>query len=166
MNWIAQGSPSGAIPIGRLTAGQPAMFASAVKTGWLSGAGWSSGNATCGAVGNAIMSQSARTRRTARRASSRERLLRSIGVDTILIGGTKTNICCESTARDALQASDGQLSRLRAEAQALTDLLGHGVANQGPGIVDALEVDPGYEAALGAALGDEVWQRIQSTIQQ
>ena len=62
----------------------------------------------------------------------------------------------ESTARDALQASDGQLSRLRAEAQALTELLGHGVANQGPGIVDALEVDPGYEAALGAALGDDL----------
>ena len=28
--------------------------------------------------------------------------MRSIGVDTILIGGTKTNICCESTARDAM----------------------------------------------------------------
>ena len=35
-------------------------------------------------------------------ASSLERLLRSIGVDTILIGGTKTNVCCESTARDAM----------------------------------------------------------------
>ncbi len=35
-------------------------------------------------------------------ASPLERLLRSIGVDTILIGGTKTNICCESTARDAM----------------------------------------------------------------
>ncbi len=35
-------------------------------------------------------------------ASSLERLLRSIGVDTILISGTKTNVCCESTARDAM----------------------------------------------------------------
>ena len=24
------------------------------------------------------------------------------GVDTILIGGTKTNVCCESTGRDAM----------------------------------------------------------------
>jgi len=62
----------------------------------------------------------------------------------------------ESTARDALQASDAQLSRLRAEAQALTELLGHGEARHGPGIVDALDVDPGYEAALGAALGDDL----------
>ncbi len=38
----------------------------------------------------------------------------------------------------------------------MTELLGHGVASQGPGIVDALDVDPGYEAALGAALGDDL----------
>lgn len=35
-------------------------------------------------------------------ASSLERILRNIGVDTILIAGTKTNVCCESTARDAM----------------------------------------------------------------
>ena len=35
-------------------------------------------------------------------ASQLERLLRSSGIDTLLIGGTKTNICCESTARDAM----------------------------------------------------------------
>jgi ureidoacrylate peracid hydrolase len=35
-------------------------------------------------------------------SSPLERLLRSIGVDTVLIGGTKTNVCCESTARDAM----------------------------------------------------------------
>ena len=35
-------------------------------------------------------------------SSSLERTLRGIGVDTILIAGTKTNICCESTARDAM----------------------------------------------------------------
>ncbi|MBT7294147.1 MAG: chromosome segregation protein SMC [Rhodospirillaceae bacterium] len=62
----------------------------------------------------------------------------------------------ESTARDTLQVSDAQLSRLRAEAQALTELLGHSEARHGPGIVDALDVDPGYEAALGAALGDDL----------
>ena len=35
-------------------------------------------------------------------SSSLERLLRSIGIDTVLIAGTKTNVCCEATARDAM----------------------------------------------------------------
>lgn len=35
-------------------------------------------------------------------SSGLERLLRSLDVDTLLIAGTKTNICCESTARDAM----------------------------------------------------------------
>lgn len=35
-------------------------------------------------------------------SSSLERVLRNLGVDTILIGGTKTNVCCESTGRDAM----------------------------------------------------------------
>jgi len=35
-------------------------------------------------------------------SSSLEPLLESLGIDTLLIAGTKTNICCESTARDAM----------------------------------------------------------------
>ncbi len=35
-------------------------------------------------------------------SSPLERLLRSLGIDTVLIGGTKTNVCCESTARNAM----------------------------------------------------------------
>lgn len=35
-------------------------------------------------------------------ASSLERILRSLGVDTVLVAGTKTNVCCDSTARDAM----------------------------------------------------------------
>jgi ureidoacrylate peracid hydrolase len=35
-------------------------------------------------------------------SSGLERLLRSLGIDTVLIAGTKTNICCEATARDAM----------------------------------------------------------------
>ena len=38
----------------------------------------------------------------ARGSSSLERVLRDLGVDTVLIAGTKTNVCCESTARDAM----------------------------------------------------------------
>lgn len=35
-------------------------------------------------------------------SSSLERWLRSRNIDTLLIAGTKTNVCCESTARDAM----------------------------------------------------------------
>jgi ureidoacrylate peracid hydrolase len=35
-------------------------------------------------------------------SSPLERVLRDLGVDSILIAGTKTNVCCESTARDAM----------------------------------------------------------------
>ncbi len=35
-------------------------------------------------------------------SSSLERVLRSLGVDTVLIAGTKTNVCCDSPGRDAM----------------------------------------------------------------
>jgi ureidoacrylate peracid hydrolase len=35
-------------------------------------------------------------------ASTLERVLRNQGIDTLLIAGTKTNVCCEATARDAM----------------------------------------------------------------
>lgn len=35
-------------------------------------------------------------------SSQLERVLRGRGIETLLIGGTKTNVCCESTARDAM----------------------------------------------------------------
>jgi ureidoacrylate peracid hydrolase len=35
-------------------------------------------------------------------SSPLERMLRGAGIDTILVAGTKTNVCCESTARDAM----------------------------------------------------------------
>lgn len=40
-------------------------------------------------------------------SSSLERVLRSLRIDTLLIAGTKTNICCESTARDAMMMDFG-----------------------------------------------------------
>ena len=35
-------------------------------------------------------------------SSTLERVLRGTGIDTVLVAGTKTNVCCESTARDAM----------------------------------------------------------------
>ena len=35
-------------------------------------------------------------------SSNLAEVLRSRGIDTLLVGGTVTNVCCESTARDAM----------------------------------------------------------------
>ena len=35
-------------------------------------------------------------------SSQLERILRAGGIDNVLISGTKTNVCCEATARDAM----------------------------------------------------------------
>ena len=35
-------------------------------------------------------------------ASTLERVLRNLGVDTVLVAGTKTDVCCDCTARDAM----------------------------------------------------------------
>src|SRR5690606_11872916 len=59
-------------------------------------------------------------------------------------------------ARPALQEIESQLNRLEAEAQTLSRILNAGGTSQWPSIVDALKVAPGYETALGAALGDDL----------
>jgi chromosome segregation protein len=63
-------------------------------------------------------------------------------------------------ARDTFQAADGAATRLKAEADGLRAALdggksgGKGDAARTP-ILDQLRVEPGWEAALGAALGEE-----------
>ena len=53
-------------------------------------------------------------------SSSLERVLRSRGIDTVLIAGTKTNVCCESTARDAMMM-DFKVTMLSDCCAALSD---------------------------------------------
>lgn len=53
-------------------------------------------------------------------SSSLERLVRSLGRDTLLLAGTKTNICVESTARDAMML-DFRVVVLSDATAALTD---------------------------------------------
>jgi len=57
-----------------------------------------------------------------RGASGLEAFLRQRGIDTLLVAGTMTNVCCESTARDAMQlgfrtvmVSDANAARSDAE---------------------------------------------------
>lgn len=61
-------------------------------------------------------------------SSQLERILRSLGIDTLLICGTKTNVCCESTARDAMMldfkvvmVSDGTAALSEEEHRATLD---------------------------------------------
>ena len=62
----------------------------------------------------------------------------------------------ESAARDALQAPEAALSQLAAEETALARLLASETSGIWPPLVDAVTVEHGLEAALGAALGDDL----------
>ncbi|HUH83574.1 MAG TPA: chromosome segregation protein SMC [Stellaceae bacterium] len=59
-------------------------------------------------------------------------------------------------ARAPLQALETRRTKLRAEIQALTELLAAAGDKRWPPILDAVAVEPGFEAALGAALGDDL----------
>jgi chromosome segregation protein len=62
----------------------------------------------------------------------------------------------EAAARAPLEAAEREVQRIAAEAAALTKLLRRGSQDLWPPVIDALRVQPGYEAALAAALGDDL----------
>ncbi|WOI55750.1 chromosome segregation protein SMC [Palleronia sp. LCG004] len=65
----------------------------------------------------------------------------------------------EAEARAARSEIEGELGAIRAEAAALEKLVARG-DDAGDQLVDALSVAPGYEAALGAALADDLRARV------
>jgi chromosome segregation protein len=62
----------------------------------------------------------------------------------------------EAAARDALQAPEAVHGRLAAEETALAGLLASETSEMWPPLIDAVAVEHGLEAALGAALGDDL----------
>lgn len=62
----------------------------------------------------------------------------------------------EAAARGPMQAAEQQMQRLSAEAKALTNLLRPAASDLWPPLIDSVKVQPGYEAAFAAALGDEL----------
>lgn len=62
----------------------------------------------------------------------------------------------EIRAREPLQAAESRRAKLRAEIQALNELLAAGPAKKSPPLLDSVKVEAGYEAALAAALGDDL----------
>ena len=61
----------------------------------------------------------------------------------------------EAEARTAGRAAEDRLGRLQTEARGLAQLLVHGKREHAPAL-DSVEADKGYEAALAAALGDDL----------
>ena len=62
----------------------------------------------------------------------------------------------EHAARDQARAAEDAAAELRAEAHALVELLEVADSQLWPPLIDAVTVEPGLEAALGAALGDDL----------
>ncbi len=69
----------------------------------------------------------------------------------------------ESTARDPLETAEREAQRLTAEAKALGDLLHPEGQGLFPPLIDAVTVQSGYEAALAAALGEDLHAPLDDT---
>lgn len=65
-------------------------------------------------------------------------------------------MAARESARDAFQAANATRSRLKAEADALNNVLAQGKAGDHPPVLDAISAQGGAEAALAAALGDDL----------
>lgn len=64
----------------------------------------------------------------------------------------------EEQARGPLGSAQQRLGKLEAEASALADLLRVADGDLWPPLIDSVSVRPGFEAALGAALGEDIEQ--------
>ncbi len=62
----------------------------------------------------------------------------------------------ENQARAPLEDAEMRRAKLRAEGEALQKMLAGPAEGRWPPIIDALQVSHGYEAALGAALGEDL----------
>jgi len=62
----------------------------------------------------------------------------------------------EQEARESMRSTESDVARLDAEVNALADLLKISEDDLWPPLIDAVAVEPGYEPALGAALGDDL----------
>ncbi|WP_158810027.1 chromosome segregation protein SMC [Beijerinckia sp. L45] len=62
----------------------------------------------------------------------------------------------ELAARTPLAEADRAAQRLETEVRTLTKLLDSGSGSKWPAVTDSIDVSKGYEAALGAALGDDL----------
>jgi len=69
----------------------------------------------------------------------------------------------EQNARIPLETAEGNLRELETEARTLRQILNRGGEDLFPAVVERMDVEPGYEAALGAALGEDLDISIEET---
>lgn len=62
----------------------------------------------------------------------------------------------ETAKKQSLETAERDLEKLKAEARALSEMLSTGVGEGWTPVIDLVHVTPGYEAALGAALGEDL----------
>ncbi|MCB1455651.1 MAG: chromosome segregation protein SMC, partial [Nitratireductor sp.] len=62
----------------------------------------------------------------------------------------------EQTSRTPLAAAQAELNRIETEALTLNRILNQGGQDLFPSVVERIRVEPGYETALGAALGEDL----------
>jgi chromosome segregation protein len=87
----------------------------------------------------------------AAQAAAREAEAAAIAAETSAVAAQ----AAADAVRPELQQIEAALARLEAEAQTLNRIINAG-ASKWPAVVDQLKVAPGYETALGAALGDDL----------
>ena len=62
----------------------------------------------------------------------------------------------EQTARTPLEAAEAQLREIETEARTLRQILNRGGQDLFPAVLERVTIEPGYETALGAALGEDL----------
>jgi len=85
-----------------------------------------------------------------------EALAEAEAVSESAAGETEARRAAERDARTALTDAERHLSSLETEARTLNQILTASSSGEYAPVVDQMEVAPGYETALGAALGDDL----------
>jgi len=108
------------------------------------------------AVARTLASDAVLQQRTDALAAARERAGAAEAQAIAAEAATAAAQAASDAVRPELQQIEATLTRLESEAQTLSRILNAGGSGKFPAIVDALKVAPGYETALGAALGDDL----------
>ena len=108
------------------------------------------------AVARTLASDAVLQQRTDALAAARERAGAAEAQAIAAEAATAAAQAASDAVRPELQQIEATLTRLESEAQTLSRILNAGGSGKFPAIVDALMVAPGYETALGAALGDDL----------
>ena len=103
-----------------------------------------------------VVAESERAAAEARLQAAEQRLTQCREASAAAAEATAAARQRESESRGRLREQEAGQAKLEAEISALTALLEPAESDMWPPVVDAVTVAPGYEAALGAALGDDL----------